>query len=146
MTKPIEKWLEERFDRYDKDALIAKRIEEFGSPMHIVEAKYRRVEQRMGCNGGDIISAECLLNSVDDVSRVSDFLEAEVGDNYIDEEKLRVKMEVSKTKWDRLKNLSVFEGRRLSVEQKGKRVTLWSSAAGIQALKDHISMAKYEVI
>ena len=84
------------------------------------------------------------LESVDCVGKVVRFLDKVVGENYIEEEKLRRKFEISQVRWRELLRLKVFEGRRISVEQEGRKVTVWSTRKGIEELRDTVNMSRWE--
>lgn len=79
------------------------------------------------------------------MKRVLDFLNADVKEGYIEDEKLRKRIGVNAAKWKEMVNLPVFESRRLVYFRgDGAKQAVWSSEKGIKKAKETISMARYE--
>jgi len=97
-------------------------------------------------NGTHIISKDKFLLGIDIVKQILTFLDKEVGDSYIENEKLRRHFQISIPKWKEIANLPIFETRKLSylLNGTGQKNTVWSSKEGIENAKATLSMARYE--
>jgi hypothetical protein len=93
----------------------------------------------------DIIDKKDFLGSVDVVAQILKYLDTDVKDAYIENDKLRRKFGIGTDKWRDIVRLPVTEGRSISYNDRtGRRTTVWSSKKGIDAAKETISMARYD--
>lgn len=170
----IKEWLNEHRDEYknDRSGGIKKCAEELGIALKSVQNKVPNIwpaGEFKNVNGRtnrlktenqpkiktsnyahdvkkDIIDADNFINSVDIVKQIMNFLNDEVKDGYIDDEKLRRRFEISTGKWREVQRLPIFEGRIFTYNRpNGSKATVWSSKKGISLAKNTISMARYEV-
>ena len=96
--------------------------------------------------GKDIIPAEDFLNDIDIVKKVLDFLNETVADSYIEDDKLRRKLDISQSRWRQMTQLPPFENRSITYDcGGGRKKTVWSSEEGIEAARQRISMARYDI-
>lgn len=97
-------------------------------------------------NNSEIIDASSLLSSLDIVAKIKEYLNNVVKDNYIDNDVLRDKFDISREKWKEVISLQIFEARIFSYKdaRSGKRTIVWSSKKGIKVAKSTISMSRYE--
>jgi len=149
----IKEWLMANIEKYSTKAeLVDACVQELNVSRPTVYNKmnYHKIyppdKDALPTATNGVIPAEEMLKRVDYVTQVEDYLRKEVGDNYIEEVVLKRNLGISNNKWDKVKMLPVFRERRISVEQKGRRVILWSSLEGIKTLKKHISLSRYEVL
>ena len=93
----------------------------------------------------DIMQPDEFISGIDIVKQVVEFLNIEVKDGYIEDEKLRRRFEISIGKWKEIKNLPIF-GERMFIYTKptGQKATVWSSKKGIKTARETISLARYE--
>lgn len=97
-------------------------------------------------NKKDIMQPEDFLAGIDIVQHIMDFLNDELKDGYIEDEKLRRRFEISTTRWNEIKRLPVWDGRIFPYSRKdGAKATVWSSSKGIKKAKATISMTRYEL-
>lgn len=158
MDKTCRQWLEENKSLYNtREELADACANELGLKRNTVRKKLSQVWpvksfSKDYClpdfehsSKSDIIATEEFLKSIDVVARLSEFLDENVGDNYIEDEKLRRRMEVSKDRWREIKTLPKFSDRVLTYDcGGGRKKTVWSSVEGISAAKGTISLARYE--
>ncbi len=163
----IRQWLKANKEKYKDD-----RVQGMKACVKVLNASYKGVQKvaaqewpytgnlgRKGNSVGpvaaslmpksskkDIMCPDTFLSGVDIVQHVMDFLESDVKDGYIEDEKLRRRFEIGTGKWSEIKRLPLWEG-RFFVYQKsnGQRATVWSSKKGIELARKTISMARYEV-
>ena len=94
----------------------------------------------------DIITAKEFISYIDVVQQIIVFLDNEVKDGYIENERLRRRFEIGTTKWKDIQGLPVFEGRVFVYSKpSGSKATVWSSKQGIELARQTISMARYEL-
>lgn len=95
--------------------------------------------------GKDIIPAEDFLNDIDIVKKVLDFLNDTVKDAYVEDDKLRRRLDISQTRWRQMVQLPPFESRSITYDcGGGRKKTVWSSEKGIESARQRISMARYD--
>ncbi len=94
----------------------------------------------------DIMHPDEFIGGIDIVKQVMEFLNAEVKDSYIEDEKLRRRFEITIGKWKEIKSLQVFDDRMFIYSKPtGQKATVWSSKKGVKTAKETISMARYEL-
>ena len=94
----------------------------------------------------DILTPDEFISEIDVVRHVMHFLDSEVKDGYIEDEKLRRHFEMGISKWNEVKRLPVWEARIfIYTKPTGQKATVWSSAKGIELARKTISMARYEL-
>ena len=108
----------------------------------------KSVQKRIKVQKGsvkDIMQPDEFISGIDIVKQVIVFLNVEVMDGYIEDEKLRRRFEIGTGKWKEIKNLPVF-GERMFIYTKptGQKATVWSSKKGIKTARETISLARYE--
>ncbi len=97
-------------------------------------------------NKKDIMQPEDFLAGIDIVKHIMDFLNDELKDGYIEDEKLRRRFEISITRWNEIKRLPIWEGRVFPYTRRdGTKATVWSSIKGIKKARATISMTRYEL-
>jgi len=69
------------------------------------------VKIKKGHSGRDIIQSDEFIGGIDVVKQVMAFLNNEIKDNYIEDEKLRRRFEITIGKWKEIKSLPVFNER-----------------------------------
>lgn len=97
-------------------------------------------------NQKDIISPEEFLKDIDIVQQVLDFLNNEVQDGYVEEDKIKRRFGISISAWKEIGDLPLFIDRKLIYyKSNGGKTIVWSSKKGIEKARQTISMAKYEI-
>ena len=93
----------------------------------------------------DIIDPKSFIAEIDIVDKVHKFLDAVVKDGYIEDEKLRKRFDISRTRWKELVRLPIFEDHILTYDcGNARKQTVWSSKEGIQIVRSTVSMARYD--
>ena len=94
----------------------------------------------------DIIQSDEFIGGIDVVRQVMAFLNNEIKDNYIEDEKLRRRFEITIGKWKEIKSLPVFNERLfIYTKPTGQKEIVWSSKRGVKMARETISMARYEL-
>ncbi len=94
----------------------------------------------------DIIQPEEFIDSIDVIKHIMDFLNSEVKDGTIEDERLRRRFEIGISKWNEIKRLPIWEGRIFPYTRKdGAKAIVWSSVKTIKRAKETISMTRYEL-
>jgi len=97
-------------------------------------------------SGRDIIQSDEFIGGIDIVRQVMAFLNNEIKDDYIEDEKLRRRFEITIGKWKEIKSLPVFNERLfIYTKPTGQKETVWSSKRGVKMARETISMARYEL-
>ena len=102
--------------------------------------------KKSGKGGKDIIPADQFLGKLDKVAAITKYLDDEVKDSYIEDDRLRRRFGFGKDKWRDVNSLPCFEGRVFSFldSESGRKVTVWSSKRGIENARSTISMDRYD--
>ena len=159
----IREWLTQNKDNYDggRAEAIKECAEELSVTVKAVQNMASRVwpiweknkngmlslsKVSVGDKKTDIMQPEEFINGIDIVRQIVDFLNKEVKDGYIEDEKLRRRFEIGMTKWNEIKKLPVWEGRVFVYNTPtGSKTAVWSSRKGIELARETISMARYEL-
>lgn len=97
-------------------------------------------------NSNDIMHPDDFIGGIDIVKHIMDFLNTEVKDGYIEDEKLRRHFEIGASKWNEIKRLPIWGERMFSyVKANGQKLVVWSSKKGIERARSTISMTRYEL-
>lgn len=93
----------------------------------------------------DIITPADFIAEIDIVAKVLGFLDENVKEGYIENEKLRKRFGVSHTKWKELIRLPIFKDRSITYDcGNARKQTVWSSQRGIEIVRSTVSMARYD--
>ena len=148
----IREWLTENRNNYDdrtrwmKDC-AGKLNVSFKSVRNVAAQVWSCRDKVVGRKiSSDVMRPDEFLSSVDVVKHIMDFLDTEVKDGYIEDEKLRRRFEMSISKWNEIKRLVIWDERKfVYIKPNGSKATVWSSAHGIELARKTISMARYEL-
>lgn len=156
MANEMDNWLMEHADNYKTRMACAQDcMKKFGCHRATVykrqlalglsweedpkpQAKKRR-------ESTEVLPADKFLGKIDRVKQVLDYLNDELGDDYIEDDKLRRRFGIPKDRWREMVGLPCFESRVFSFMdgETQRRMTVWSSKVGIEKAKRTISMDRY---
>lgn len=154
--KTIKEWLTENKDAYtDRAQWITDCATQLGFNRKAASNVAARIwpsnkkRDRLALpkeNGADIINTSTFLDDIDMVKKVLSFLDTEVQDNYIEDERLRRRFGISRPAWKEMCRLPLFEDRRFTYTKAvgGTKTTVWSSKRGVRTARETISLARYE--
>ena len=95
----------------------------------------------------DIIDSDEFISSIDIPRKILIFLDTEVKDGYLPNEKMKTRFKMLSSKWKEIRELPLFANRIFNYTRPdGTRDSVWSSEKGIDLAKNTISMTRYEVI
>ena len=162
MTNPvgINEWLRRHWDEYEtRDERLAACAKAFKkssgrltkksfSDAHSRISREKRTASAPSCEvPSDLIPAEKIFEKIDIPARIRDFLSLVVKSGFIADDRLRDRLNVSRTEWRNVRNLEEFKDNVftfLDSTQNNRRITVWGNKETVRRARATVSLGRYE--